>query len=872
MIRGETTESTKNQNRNQRWLSVVICLALAIITGWLYWPVHTHELIGLDDQDYLVASPHVTTGITANNIVWAFTHRHASNWHPLTWISHMLDRQLFGLDPGKHHLVNVGFHIANSLLLFLILQRMTRKRWQCAFVAALFALHPLHVESVAWIAERKDVLSTFFFMLTLAAYARYAEKAEGRRRTTDEHRWTQIRGKTSTEGNEENQGLVRKLRESGEQGKSSLSSFASVNSGFKAGGRGWYGLALLFFALGLMSKPMLVTLPFVLLLLDFWPLNRVPGFKFQVSSFRFQVSGFSSIRRLVFEKIPFFALSAVSCALTIWAQSMGVAIASVQQLSLFDRITNSVASYLGYAEKMFLPINLSVYYPFPVEPPIEEAVLALFFLFIVTAYAVAMAKRRPYLLAGWLWYLGTLVPVIGLLQVGAQAMADRYTYIPLIGLFIMLTWLATDIAAQWKYKTICLGLAAAMILPACATLTARQLAFWQNDRTLFGHGVEVDNQNYVAWAQMGSSYIKENKYDQAIIYYQRATQVKPNSSATWIGMAMSLERLDRWEESQKAFQKAETLSPENWLIHNNYAVALMKHGDFDGAEVELQKARQLDPDLIEPRLNHALLLQKRGNLTDAARENESILQVDPASWAACLRLADILFMLGKSDEAISRYRDTLRLNPHVTDARIGLGQALTEKRDFAGAMAEYSSVLQSDPKNAKALDGLGFVLAGEGRLPEAKARFLESMQLDPKNPAVHFHYAMCLSIQQQLPEIILEYRKALELDGQFLPALNNLAWLLASHSDPHIRNGKEAVELAQRACRLTNNEQPFYLGTLAAAYAEAGLFNDAVATAEKARDLAGKQGLKDLAERNGQLLELYRAGKPCHEPAEPVTK
>src|SRR5882724_8415014 len=442
-----------------RWRSIFICVSLVAITLTIYWPVHNHAFIVLDDQDYLVRNPQVQGGITGASLHWAFTQSYAGNWHPLTWISHMLDCQSFGLNPGPHHLVNVAFHIATSLLLFLVLRQLTRILWQSAFIAALFALHPLHVESVAWASERKDVLSAFFFVLTIWAYARYVEIKSQR---------SEVRSR-----------------------------------------KGWFALSLMLFALGLMSKSMLVTLPFVLLLLDFWPLNRLP---FSNSKFPRD-----RLKTLIIEKVPFFLLTAIVCGVTIWSQSASHAVGSTEKFPVPDRIANSFTAYLGYIEKMFWPAKLSVFYPFPTEPRIEQAVVASLLLIIVTAFAFLNAKRRPYLLMGWPWFLGTLVPVIGLVQVGSHALADRYFYLPSIGLLIVITWGAVEIATTWKYRKFILGFSAATLVLTCSVLTAKQVGFWKNDYTLFTHAAEVDDQNYIAWSILGDTLRLEGKPEQAAV-------------------------------------------------------------------------------------------------------------------------------------------------------------------------------------------------------------------------------------------------------------------------------------------------------------------------------------------------------------------
>jgi tetratricopeptide (TPR) repeat protein len=797
-----------------RLLALAICVALAVVTGWLYWPVHTHSFIELDDQQYVAGNTRVTSSITWGNIAWAFSQTYASNWHPLTWISHMLDCQLFGLDAGKHHLVNVAFHIANTLLLFLVLQRMTAMRWRSAFVAALFAFHPLHVESVAWVAERKDVLSTFFFLLTIGAYAdyvqRYTRRSEAKR---------------------------------------------------------WYIFSLVLFACGLMSKPMLVTVPFVLLLLDYWPLLRLKTRSPMTAAAAPEQleSQKPELKTIILEKIPFFILSAFSCGMTVWAQSRGRAIASVEVFPFATRIANSLTAYFEYVKNMVWPRHLSIYYPFPAEAPVEKATWAVAFLVSMSVLMIRSARRRPAGCIGWFWYLGTLVPVIGLLQVGAQSMADRYTYIPLIGLFVAVTWLLADFVSICRLPRTLLATISVTILVACIFQTRVQLSYWQNDWDLFSHALDIDPDNALPCAILGNCLAKDGKHAEALPYYERAAKLSPTSISPYLGMANSLEALGRHEEATKAFASALALNPDDAQVHNNYAAALIKRGDLEAAREQIREARRLNPNFLEPLINAAAIFRQDGKIDEAISAYKDALRLNSGCFQAEIGLGDIFSSLGSPAEAILHYRKALEQSSTNINARIGLGLVLTEMRRFTEAETQFSAVSALDPKNVRALDGLGYITALEGKIDEAKSRFAECLRLDPENPYARFHYAMCLSPAKSPKQAIAEYRRALAADGRLAPALNNLAWLLATHSDPQIRNGREAVGLAERACRLTNNKQPFYLGTLAAAYAEAGRFEEAIATGVKARDLAEKNGLQSLADRNEHLIDLYKAKKPYHE-------
>jgi Flp pilus assembly protein TadD len=434
------------------------------------------------------------------------------------------------------------------------------------------------------------------------------------------------------------------------------------------------------------------------------------------------------------------------------------------------------------------------------------------------------------------YFLALLFPVLGFFNVyffRYSFVADHFQYLAGIGpLTLAAAGITTALGPFRERKPLLEPVLCGVLLVLLGVLTWRQATIYRNSETLW-----------------------------------RDTLAKnPDSWMPHDNLGFCLLGTGRVEEAMDHFRKSIELNPNGFVAHNDYSVALRQCGRLDDAKLEAWKALALAPNLVEAHINLMNILRQRGELNEAMVGYKTILQLAPASEQGRIGLADTLCLLGRPDEAISYYREVLEANPNNTDARIKLGLAFIEKGDFATAESTFSSVLKADPKEAKAVDGLGYALAMQGRPDEAKARFFESMQLDPKNAYAHLHYAICLSTQQQAREAILEYRKALELDDQLSPACNNLAWMLASHPNPQIRNGKEAVELAERACRLTNNEQPVYLGTLAAAYAEAGRFNDAIATAEKARARARKAGLEKVAEWNEQLLELYRAGRPYHEP------
>jgi hypothetical protein len=465
-------------NKRRVWLA---SLLLAFGTFALYWPVRHYEFVQYDDDAYVFNNPTVRDGLTSWGLVWSLVDSHASNWHPLTWLSHMLDCELFGLNAGAHHLVNVLWHCVNVALLFCVLLLMTGRFGRSVAVAALFAVHPLRVESVAWISERKDVLSGFFFLLTLWAYVRYARQQDG---------------------------------------STIKSSLAFPRSMF-------HRLALVFFALGLLAKPMLVTVPFILLLLDVWPLNRL-GWA-NANGFQFDKTPFSKTGGLLKEKLMFFVLSAIMGLITIWAQ--GKAVASVHSLSILSRIENSLVNYASYLTKSFWPHDLAVLYLRPQTLPSSTVILSVILLLAVSTLALLSLRRRPYLMVGWLWFVGMLIPVCGLMQTGPQSIADRYTYLPSIGLSVALVWTLCDLARQDRpviLKQTLLSGAAVLLVGVCAVLTHRQLAHWRNTETLMGRVLEIDPNNYIAHGNLGVCLSKQGRTPEALFHYQRARELDPD--------------------------------------------------------------------------------------------------------------------------------------------------------------------------------------------------------------------------------------------------------------------------------------------------------------------------------------------------------
>ncbi|MHC4739804.1 MAG: tetratricopeptide repeat protein, partial [Planctomycetota bacterium] len=478
---------------NKYW-PAVIYLFLALTTLAVYFEVRNYEFVNYDDQEYVTENKRVQAGLTTENVKWAFTSTKFSSWDPLTWLSHILDCELFGLNAGRHHLTNLFFHIANTLLLFAVLKQMTGAVWPSVFAAAAFALHPLHVESVAWISERKDVLSTFFWILTMGSYHIYVKRR----------------------------------------------------------GAGRYLLTLLLFAMGLMSKPMLITLPFVLLLLDYWPLSRFSNIE-DVNT----VSRWRIFRRLFLEKVPFFVLSAVSSVITFFAQQGGGAVNRNEALGPAYRITNAFNSYMTYIVKMIWPSRLAAFYPHRLGSSVMwQGFISVLLLLTISVFIIRLAGKKRYLLTGWLWYLGTLVPVIGLVQVGNHAMADRYSYVPLTGLFIIIGWGFADLSAKWRYRKTIVAISAVTILVTLGACTRLQLRHWRNSVSLCEHAIEVTENNYWAYAGLGAALCSQNKLDEGIVYLKKTLRIMPSHSLAHCNLGLALAQQGKFEEAIEHYKQA----------------------------------------------------------------------------------------------------------------------------------------------------------------------------------------------------------------------------------------------------------------------------------------------------------------------------
>ncbi len=579
---------------------VVLCLLLVAVTLAVYWPVTGCDFVNYDDPDYFFSNRHVLAGLSLPNLVWACTTGFCANWHPLTWLSLMLDVELFGKGPAGPHLTNLLLHLANTVLLFLLLRRLTGAIWRSAFVAALFALHPLHVESVAWISERKDVLSTFFGLLALGAWGRYVEKSQ----------------------------------------------VPSPKSKI------FYGLALVFFALGLMSKPMLVTLPFVMLLLDYWPLQRftVPG------------SGLK-IQGLVWEKIPFFALSAISCWVTFLVQRKAGAVAALARFSASARIGNAFVSYARYLEKTFWPVSLANPYPYVEHWPWECLLPAVTLFVGLCVAAVWLARKFPFGFTGWFWFVGTLVPVIGLVQVGGQSMSDRYGYVPLVGLFMVLAWGGGELGSRRYLPGPFLVLAALLLLAAGAWRTRIQVGCWQNSEMLFRHALAVTENNYTACVNLGTCLSARGDVPGAVNCYDQALRMNPSDPSVLYDLGNGFAKLGMWDEAIANYRNALEITPNQADILDNLGFALAAKKQYAEAIMNFEAALKIDPDSASTHNNFATVLFIQKRFDEAIRHFREALRLTPGNLQIYSNLGDALVKQGQTAEAVRCYQEASRLKP-----------------------------------------------------------------------------------------------------------------------------------------------------------------------------------------------------------------
>ena len=778
-----------------------LCAFLALVTFVLYWPVTGFEFNNYDDAQYITDNSQIHSGLTGENILWAFTTGHASNWHPLTWLSHLLDCQLYGLNPAGHHFTNLLFHIANTLLLFGLLRRMTGAVWRAAFVAALFALHPMHVESVAWVAERKDVLSAFFGLLTLWAWLTY----------------------------------------------------------IKARTPGHYTLALFLFACALMSKPMLVTLPLLMLLLDFWPLHRVQPDK-----------PWLGYGPLVKETIPFFALTLISCIVTFLVQKAGGAVVQTNLISPEMRAANAVVSYVRYLLKLLWPQNMAVIYPYPAHLPWWQVAGAALLLIAISIVVLRAAPRRPWLIVGWLWFIISLLPVIGLVQVGVQSIADRYTYLPAIGLFLMITWGATECLTAWPHAKPFLASAAGLVLAGCFLISMHQLQFWHDSIALFSHAIEVTTDNAVAHCNLGQALAAAGEPEKAHDEYTKALKIDPTYVSAMVSMSSYYNLHGNYDEAISCLNAALNIRPDSDQAHYNLALAYSGQGKTTQAIAEYRAALKINPRHDKALVNLGATLAQQGDLTEAIPLYQQALEIAPDNAYAHNALGGALESQGKLDDAVQQYSAALQIQPNFMEARENLALLFARHGRFDDARSNFEAAVNLRPNDP----GLHLEFANasfaSGDLNTAAAEYYNTLKLQPDNLAAHYNLGIALAQQGNDRDAIEHYRAALRLNPNLATVQKYLAWLLATAPDASLRDGPEAVRLATTATQLTATD-PTAWDALAAAQAEAGNFPDAVIAANKAIELATSSKQTELAVQLQTRLRLYQSGQPFHAPQPAAT-
>jgi tetratricopeptide (TPR) repeat protein len=733
-----------------------IGLLLAVLTVAVFAPAVGHDFVSFDDDLYVSDNAHVLSGLTWPGLRWAWTTLHAGYYQPVTWLSFQLDAQLFGPRPWGFHLSNVLWHAANVVLLFVVLRRLTGAPGRSAAVAALFAVHPLHVESVAWVTERKDVLSTFFALLAIWAYSGYIARP----------------------------GVVR------------------------------YLTVLAAFAFGLLAKPMVVTLPFVLLLLDFWPGRR---------------AGAGPVR-LVVEKLPLFAMAAGMAALTVYAHSQVGGLVPAERLPLGARLANAVVAYVWYLGKTFWPAGLAPFYPHPGEtlPGWQVAGSALLLL-TITVLALGEARRRPYLPVGWLWFLGTLVPVIGLVQAGEQAVADRFSYYPHVGLFLLIVWGAAELLARRTWPQALPGALAAAVCLGLAVCTWRQLGYWTDSVTVLEHALRVAEDNPVAHNTLGTALARQRRLGEAAHHFSEAVRLDPDSPKARLNLGQVLLVLGKPAEAVPHYRAALRLYPGVPTAHFQLGVALVRLGQTRAAIEQFAEAARLDPAMTYAHYNLGLLRAEQGDAAGAIRHFRAVLDLDPGyTPTPHSHLGKLYTQAGRLEEAVAEYRAAQRLQPENPESSYQLGRALARRQKWA----------------------------------EAEAAFRHAVALRPE--VVHGHCALARALSRQGRDQAAreEYRAAFRLDPNWPRAAAAEAWALATDPDSKRRDGRFAEELAEQACEATENREARLLDVLASAYAEVGQFDRARATASRALALATAAGDEAGAREIAQRLESYRRGQP----------
>jgi tetratricopeptide (TPR) repeat protein len=695
-----------------KYVVVLIYAALAVTSLAAFARVYNNEFISFDDDMYITANPHVQAGLTWKGVKWAFTTTHVYNWHPLTWLSHMLDCQLFGLNAGAHHLTNVLLHTVNALLLFGILKSMTGALWPSAFVAALFALHPVHVESVAWASERKDVLSSLFWMLTIGFYVRY----------------------------------VRRPR------------FAA------------YLATIIAFAAGLMSKQMSVTLPFVLLLLDYWPLGRLTFEKGRPRNLD-QTVAVVRARRCILEKLPLIILSVIAAATVHLVQQRTIVWRSFKSYPLLYRIENALVAYVAYIGKMVWPGRLAIFYPHLYEDlQAWQSLGAALLLVFMTVVVLCKVRRSPHLAVGWLWYLGTLVPVIGLIQVGAQSMADRYTYIPSIGIFIMVAWDAAEVLKSWRWRKVALGVSAGLVLTALTICTWLQLGHWRNNIALYRHAVSVTHNSWWAYNHLGHAFLEKQQPAEAAENFTEALRIAPDFPDAHYNLGLALFGLGKIQDAIEQWRQAIVYDKRYYKAHNNLGLTLLSLGRTEQAVEHFKQVLKIRPDQAETHLNLGHALVKLSDLDAAFEHYTKGLRINPglADGRTHSRLGALYLRRDQFDHAIRHCSEALRIQPDNAEAHYNLARAMLDIGNINDAITHFYDALRLAPVYVGHVNNLAWVLATHKH----------TKYYNPK-AAVQLAQRVCELTKYGNPSLLDTLAAAYAADGRFQLAVQTAEKALA---------------------------------------------------------------------------------------------
>lgn len=792
-----------------RWsfTNTMICIGLFLLTLGAYWRVSGCEFVRYDDNDYVYEFPLVTNGLEFRSLWAAFPVVHASNWHPLTWISHMVDWELFGSNPAGHHWMNLLFHATNAVLLFVVFWRMTGAIWPSAFVALLFAVHPVNVESVAWVSQRKTVLSTFFWLLSTWAYVGYCSRP----------------------------GVVR------------------------------YLATLLLFALALLCKPMVVTFPFALLLLDYWPLRRsAPR---ETGADEAQESLLSRWLPLVIEKTPFFVIAGLSCLMTLYAQES--AKSDYTFLPMSARLANAIISYLGYMTTLVWPFGLHILYLHPMtDYSVGRLVIGGAILLAVTIAVLAETWERPYLTMGWLWFLGTMVPMLGLVQVGLQSMADRYAYIPFLGLFIMIAWGVEELTREWPSRVVSLASATAVVAAICTVLTYQQVQVWRDSRSLFEQSLAQSPESGMMHYNLGVVLGDLGEFQKAGEHLAESIRINPRYDRAQIALANLFVKSGQYEAAAARYDAILKLNPNNFDAYYGRGATMQLQGKAREAVFNWEAAlvlRKDDPVLYR---NLALAMLQLSELDKAAVYFVEALKLDPTDFASRNGLGKVLGMQGRLDDALVQFQEALKYQPGSAEALNNIGVILMRQRKLAEAEATFAAALQVEPRKIEAIVNLGVVLHQQGKFADEIRHYQSVLAADPKNSDVLFQLARAQESMHEELKAVQTYLEVLKLRPDLPDALQALAWIHATSPEELARDNFQAMVFAEQANQLTKGTNPIMLDTLAAAYAEAGRFADAIKFANQAIALAKKENQLELASRIERRLSLYQQGKPFHrEPA-----